>query len=223
MNFQLSLPPRELEAYLTASLRHHVPDGYAPAALGKHLARALERTEACFSAIHRKYFREGDLLRFDHLNGDQFAAFLYYLGNTVWRDSGDEGLPTRLFYLNKILHGLDLYFAVAMPDVFRLVHPVGTVLGRAEYGNYFMAYQNCAVGANEHNVYPRFGTGTILYARTSVLGDCTLGDDVVCGANTFLLNTRVPANTTVVGQFPNHRFVPNAQSVRARVFDPVAA
>jgi len=220
MKFELTLPAPELEHYVTALLRQYIPDGYSPPPLGRHLDNALGRTEQCFSAIHRKYFREGDRLQFNHLNGDQFAAFLYYLANTVWRESGHEGLPTRLFSLNKILHGLDLYFAVAMPEVFRLVHPVGTVLGRAEYGNHLMVYQNCAVGANEHNVYPKFSDGTILYARTSILGSCKVGDNVVFGANTFLLNSTVPSNSVVVGQYPTHRVLPNDQTVLARAFDP---
>ncbi len=220
MKFELSLQPADLETYVHALVRNHLPDGFAAPPLGKHLVRALERTEHCFSAIHRKYFREGDALKFDHLNGDQFSAFLYFLGNTVWRDSGSDGFPTRLFYLNKILHGLDLYFSVAMPDVFRLVHPVGTVLGRADYGNFLMVYQGCAVGANEHNVYPRFGEGVVLFSRTSVLGDSQVGNNVVFGANTFLINSNVPDNSVVVGQYPNHRVLPNTETVRARYFDP---
>lgn len=221
MMFHLSLPRDQLTAYLRALLQHHIPDGCAIPSPERWLDRALDRAEHCFGSIHRKYFREGDTLRFDHLNGDQMAAFLYLLANTAWKEDGEEALATRLFYLNKILHGLDLYFSVQMPEAFRLVHPVGTVLGRADYGNYLMVYQNCSVGADEAGIYPRFGEGTILFSRSSVLGDCTLGDNVVIGANTFVLNTDVPANSVVVGQYPDLRMLPNERSVRERAFDPV--
>lgn len=218
---QMSLERTRLADYLAALLAHHIPDSYqCRHELTPLLARTLERAEHCFSRIHRKYFCEDGVVRFDHLNGDQFAAFLYFYANTVWRETGDTELPTRLFYLNKILHGLDLYFAVAMPEVFRLVHPLGTVLGRAEYGDYLVVYQNCSVGADEAGVYPRLGEGCILYSRSSVLGECRLGDNVVLAANSFLLNTDVPADTVVVGQYPAQRFIANPRSVRARCFDP---
>ena len=59
------------------------------------------------------------------------ATFLWFLGNTIWKETGDEDLPTRLFYINKIMHSLDLFYTVQMPDMFLLIHPVGTIIGRA--------------------------------------------------------------------------------------------
>lgn len=220
---EFSLAPADLEQYVMRLVSHHLPDGYAAKAAHTRLfAQSLERVENCFARIERKYYRRGNSAVFDHLNGDHMATLLYFFANTVWRQSGDAGLPTRLFYLNKILHGLDLFYSVALPDVFMLVHPVGTVLGNARYQDYLVVYQNCTVGAVT-DVYPQFGVGTILYSRTSVLGGCRLGDDVVLAANSMIVDLEVPASTTVSGQFPAHRFSPNARSVRARCFDAPAA
>lgn len=216
---RISLPPEKLEAYVAALMRQHFPDGYEPACpLGPLVARALARAEHCFGSIHRKYYRDGNDVLFDHLNGDHFASFLYFLANTVWRDSGDTELPTRLFYLNKIMHGLDLFYSVAMPDVFMLVHPLGTVLGHAHYGNHLVVYQNVTVGADEAGIYPRFGDGTVLYSKSSVIGECVFGDDVVVGANAFVLNTDVPGGSLVVGQYPANHIKPTAGSIAMRVF-----
>ena len=38
-------------------------------------------------------------------------------------------------------------------------------------------------------------------------------------ANAFVLNTNVPNNSIIVGQYPKHRTVPNRHSVRSRCFD----
>jgi serine O-acetyltransferase len=215
----LSLPAVDLERYVLRLIVNHLPDNYASGhAPGVLFGRALERVEHCFSYIDRKYFKNDKAVMFDHLNGDHMATLLYYFGNTVWSESGDEGLPTRLFYVNKIMHGLDLFYSVSMPSVFLLVHPVGTVLGNAQYGDYLVVYQNCTVGAVT-NVYPKFGDGTILYSRSSVLGDCRIGDDVVFAANSMIVDTNVPSNTMVVGQYPDQRFQPNKISVRQRCFD----
>lgn len=217
----LSLPPPKLEAYILRLIKHHFPDGYRPAyTLSPHLARAVERTEHAFSHIRRKYYCEAGETVFDHLNGDHFATLLYFLGNTIWQDRGDTELPTRLFYLNRIMHGLDLFYSVAMPDIFLLVHPLGTVLGNATYGNYLVVYQNCTVGADADGCYPVFGEGTLLYAKSTVIGRCHVGDNVVLAANAFLLNTDVPSSTLVVGQYPTPRLLPNPVTVRERVFEP---
>lgn len=215
-----SLPQQELTEYVKRLLQNHLPDGFYPSGeLGAYVKRALDRVEHCFTRIHSKYYNSGSMVRFDHLNGDHFASFLYFLSNTAWRDGHDEGLATRLFYLNKILHGLDLFFSVEMPSVFLLVHPLGTVLGKAAYSDYLVVYQNCTVGATT-DIYPRFGEGTILYSRSSVIGNCTVGANVVFGTNSSVVDRDVPENSVVVGQFPAHQFKVNRLTVRQRVFDP---
>ncbi len=217
---RLSLSPQKLESYILDLVRHHFPDGYRPAyAIAPLLERALQRVEYCFDRIHRKYYRDGDEILFDHLNTDHFASCLYFLGNTVLRETQDTELPTRLFYLNKVMHGLDLFYSVAMPDIFFLVHPVGTVIGNAHYGDYLVVYQNVTVGADEAGIYPSFGTGTVLYAKSTVIGACNLGNDVVLGANTFILNTDVPAGSLVVGNYPSHRITPISLPVARRIFN----
>jgi serine O-acetyltransferase len=216
----LTLPRDDFEAYVARLIENHVPDQRMPPIPSAAFGRALDRVEHCFSRIERKYYKTGDRAVLDHLNGDHMASFLYFLANTVWRETGDAALPTRLFYANKIMHGLDLFYSVAMPNIFLLVHPLGTVLGNATYGDYLVVYQNCTVGAVT-TVYPTFGVGTVLYSRTSVIGDCKVGNDVVFAANSFVLDCAVPDNSVVVGQHPAQRFLKNTVGVRARHFDPV--
>lgn len=214
---QTSLPLPELERYVLRLVANHLPDG-AAVTPGGHFARAFERLEHCFSHIHKKYYEKDGAPVFDHLNGDHMASLLYFFANTVWNETKEEGLPTRLFYLNKIMHGLDLFFSIKMPDIFLLVHPIGTILGNASYSDYLVVYQNVTVGAVT-TVYPKFGKGTILYARAGVIGACESGDNVVFAANSFIVDQDVVQDTIVVGQYPHHRLVPNRQSVRSRCFD----
>lgn len=219
---KFSLPIDEFRGYVARLIHHHLPDETAPAAIDPAVfRRALDRAEHCFKHVQRKYYCADGQTLFDHLNGDHMAAFLYFLGNTVWRETGNEALAARLFYLNKIMHGLDLFYSVAMPDIFLLVHPLGTVLGNAKYSDFLVVYQNCTVGALT-DTYPQFGAGTILYARSTVLGDCRCGADVVFAANSFIVDTDVPDRSVVLGQYPNHKLSPNHTPVRARCFDPIA-
>lgn len=215
----LSLPAERLSDYVVRLLQYHFPDdepleGWSPATF----ALALQRCEYNFSHIRRKYYQDNGATLFDHLNADHMASFLYLIANTVWREEGCTQIATRLSYLNKVMHGLDLFYSVAMPEVFLLVHPVGTVLGNASYGNFLVVYQNCTVGAVGRD-YPAFGAGTILYSRSSVLGSCKVGDDVVFAANSAIVGLDIPDNSVVLGMYPNARVAANGQTVRQRCFD----
>ena len=64
-----------------------------------------------------------------------------------------------------------------LPDVFAVQHPVGTVLGRATYSDYFICYHNCTVGANLDNDYPSFGRGVVMYGGSRVIGKTVVGDN----------------------------------------------
>ena len=208
-----SLTSADLAGYASRLMATHLPDGSKLSyPLEPLVDSALERVEHSFSRIKRKYYEESGQPVFDHLNGDHVAAFLYMLANTAWKEHGDTDVPTRLFYVNKVMHGLDLFYSVEMPEVFMLVHPVGTVLGKAAYSDYFVAYQNCTVGA-VGDAYPRFGEGVIMYSRSAVIGSCSVGRNVVFGANAMIVNSDVPDDSVVVGQYPSHAVRPATRSV----------
>ena len=216
----MSMSSDALSDYLKGLLGLHFPDGRSVDFSPSDFSLALERCEYSFSRIRKKYYQDdGGGVVFDHLNADHMAAFLYFLGNSIWKSGGETDLPVKLSYINKILHGLDLFYSVGMPDVFLLVHPLGSVIGNAQYGDYLVVYQNCTVGAVD-NDYPVFGEGVVLYSRSSVVGKCRVGDDVVFSANSAIVNTDVPSRTVVLGTHPNCRFKENSISVRARCFDP---
>jgi serine O-acetyltransferase len=222
MAFSTSLPAHELTGYLGHLVATIVPDGRDDAPTLAHVDTALERVERCFAGIHRKYYTVDGSSTFDHLNGDHLAMFLYLVSNTVWEESGDRSTAAKLFAVNKALNGLDLFYAVRMPEVFLLAHPVGSVIGNAEYGEELFITQNCTIG-NIDGVYPRFGRGVALYAGATVIGDVDAGDDVVFGARSFVVDAVVPSHSVVVGTHPDHRIVPSTQPVHERVFAPLTS
>ena len=159
---------------------------------------ALQRLEHCFSRVNNKYFFDGMSVVFDHLHGDQYAMWLYFLSSQLHREQAPDHWCKKLFLLNKSLHGCDIYFAVELPSVFLLVHPLGTVLGRAQYSDYLIAYQRCGIGSN-HDVYPRLGRHVTLRPGSAVLGRCLVGDNVTIAAESLLLDRDLPDNTTYIG------------------------
>jgi serine O-acetyltransferase len=160
--------------------------------------RAMQCLEHCFSKINNRYFFDGQQAIFDHLHGDQYAMWLYFLSHQLHLDGGPVAWSKKLFLLNKALHGCDIFYAVKLPSVFLLVHPLGTVLGRGEYSDYFVAYQRCGVGSN-HDIYPQLGRHVTLRPGSAVLGNSVLGDQVTVAAESLVLDRSIPSNTLYIG------------------------
>src|SRR5690606_14180963 len=98
--------------------------------------QVLERVERCFSQTKNKYYKKQDLTYFNPFHSGQYCIYLYFFSNTLSRKNF-KLLADKVYGLNKALHACDIYHEVELPDVFFLDHPVGSVLGRATYGNGF--------------------------------------------------------------------------------------
>ena len=214
---QCSMTPLELSNYIERLTRLHFPDENAFDLKPSCIDKALSRIEYCHSHIKLKYFKDENGPIFDHLHGDHMAAFLWFLSNTVYLDNPDNKTAFKLSYLNKILHGLDLYCTVSMPDVFLLVHPVGTVLGNASYGDFLVVYQGCTIGSNGLE-YPKIGRHNIFYSNSSLIGASSTGRNVVFGANSSIINTSIVSDSLVVGSYPSNRIIPRSGLQTQHIF-----
>jgi serine O-acetyltransferase len=195
----MSLEASALAAYVARQLNFHFPDVAVTAdELNPAMPRALERLEHCFAAIDNKYFFDGSRAVFSHLHGDQYAMWLYILGNELYRLGAPAALCAKLFLLNKALHGCDIYYEVELPSIFLLVHPLGTVLGRATYSDYFVSYQRVGVGSN-HDVYPHFGEYVTLRPGAAVLGNCRIGNHCQIASDALVLDRDLPDHSRYIG------------------------
>jgi serine O-acetyltransferase len=197
---QTSLSPERLATMAARQCDNLFPDGdeVAADALMGAIPRALERLEHCFAAIDNKYFFDGESAVFSHLHGDQYAMWLYMLSNELFRQGGSAAICAKLFLLNKALHGCDIFYEVELPSIFLLVHPLGTVLGRGAYADYFVAYQRVGVGSNR-DVYPRFGEHVTLRPGAAVLGNCQVGAHSQIATESLLLDRDLPENSLYIG------------------------
>lgn len=177
---RMSLTPEALGAYVARQMAAFFPDDAALDDAPRFVAAALERTRHCFVRIGVKGYRDAQGAVFNHRHTDQYAVFLYYLANSAHRLAPGHPIAEKAYALNKALHGIDAFYEVALPDVMLLVHPVGTVLGRGTYADYFCSYHNCTVGANGRDEYPVFDAGVVLYSGARVVGRTHVS------ANTFI-------------------------------------
>ena len=119
----------------------------------------LSRCEYCFSHTKNKYYSRYEKIYFNPFHSGQYSIFLYFLSNSLFSIDPikNRTLADRVYYLNKCLNGLDLFYEINMPKVFFLDHPVGSVIGRADYGEFFSFSQNCTIGNNK-GFYPKIGS-----------------------------------------------------------------
>ena len=168
-------------------------DGFWPLTLTEE---CLLEFEINASEISRKYFVASEGIKFNPLNSDHMAMFLYLLSRKIITKLGDFKTADSISYLNKIMHGIDVWHTVALPKNFIFVHPVGTVLGKASYSDFIAVYQGVTVGSSTSK-YPTFDGPVVLYSNVSILGDCYIGGNTVIGANTMLIDKKIPPNSNV--------------------------
>lgn len=207
---------RQLADYVMHQLDHlfpHAPNGAE--LLQAHVPGALQRIKPILSAC--KAFRQD---AFDHFNSMQYATFVYLLANELWQHgAGQEqfALCERLFLLNKALAGLDLYYKIAMPEVFFLSHGSGSVLANTEYGNKLVLFHNVTVGRYGES-RPTIGQHVILFPGVIVAGNSMIGNGAVISAGLSIINQAVPDDCVVFAGPAGLVFKPKKKSYAAEFF-----
>jgi serine O-acetyltransferase len=181
-----------LQRYLSRQLAQVVPDDHDnQPAIAAHLDEALVRLGRCIDAV--RAWQQG---HFDPLHSTQYCQFLYYLSNTIWRRSGERGVATRLFLLNKALNSIDCFYEIELPEVFFIGHSVGIVLAKASYGERLVLYQNSTVGKN-HGIAPVLEDGVVLHPNCAVIGRSRVRAGSVLAQGCSVINRDTPGNSLV--------------------------
>jgi len=196
MRFDMTV--RELAEYTACQLNMFFPDTHtvAPEQMLCGVQLALDRAEYCFRHINYAAYSENGEAMFDVLHSDQYCHYLYFLSNSLYHNQGDPRLCKKLFYLNKALHAMNCMYDTDLPDIFWIVHAIGIALGKANYSNYLVLRHNCTIGGMSGE-FPTMGEKVILSAGASLIGRCSVGDNVMLGPGCAVVKTDIPANTLV--------------------------
>lgn len=200
---QIAISQERLVELLRSQLKHNfLLEDQEAVLLETGITPSLQRAELCFRHNKNKYYQRNGEVYFNPYHSAQYCIFLYFLGNTLWKSAGASLICDKIYFLNKMLNGIDLFYEVAMPDIFFTDHPVGTVMGRAKYGSHFTFNQNCTVGNNK-GIYPVIGNNVRMCAGSRILGKCQIGDDVVIASGAFVKDQDIPACSLVFGTSPH--------------------
>ena len=189
-----SLDIPSLKNYVTSQLNYFFPDNRALSISKKALILTLDRLEIII--YHVKMWNSG---YFNHLNSSQYCAFLYLLSNFIYKEYGECSTCEKIFYLNKALNGIDLYYKVNLPNIFFFPHTSGTVIANTNYGDRLIIFQNCTVGRYGSN-YPSLADNIIMFPGSSIIGSCKIGNNVTISPSVTLLNQTIESNTIVINE-----------------------
>lgn len=201
---QLSLQLPELKEYLKIQLASFFPDKYIMQ--GKDIDTAFElglyRLENCFKYISFPAYSnaEGQTF-FSHLHADQYAQFLYFFSNSLWKISENKPICDKVMYLNRILNNFFFSYKCSLPDVFFLGHPVGTILGNAVYSDFLVVFQNVTINTSEDeegNPAPILGKGLFMGAGAKIIGNKPVGNRVSVSVDTVVYNQAIPDDKVVI-------------------------
>lgn len=87
-----------------------------------------------------------------------------------------------------------------------LPHPIGIVIGaKVKIGNNCRIYQGVTIGTKDlfntsfESDYPSIGDRVIICANCTIIGNISIGNDVIIGPNTYL-DKSIPPGSIVYGQ-----------------------
>ncbi len=178
-------------------------------ALRQVIPTALEQMEKNYSAMLSKRFFDGEHMVFNPVFSVTWMIFLYRVSRLLFQQGyGHEA--DCVYYLNKIMHANDWFYQIDWPVHFMAEHPLGSVLGKAVYGDFLFVYQSTTVGGNRKNdtlYYHVLGNNVVLYANATVLGNTHIGNNVIVSANSYLIDADIPDNCLVFGKSPDLKIV----------------
>lgn len=151
--------------------------------------------------VKDSYTRKEDKIYFSPLHSCQYGIFLYFLSNLLYIENM-EILAEKFYILNKIINCVELYYKISLPDIFYMDHPLGSIMGRARFSDYFSFVQNCTIGSSR-GIYPVLDHHVLMLANSAVMGKCSIGHHVVLAANACVINEDVTSWSLVFGQSPH--------------------
>ncbi|MES2324956.1 MAG: hypothetical protein V4633_22080 [Pseudomonadota bacterium] len=184
-----------LDQYIARQLDNMFPEGGYDA----DLALVAPLMEGAMQRMHPILASVGAFSpdAFNRFNSLQYTSLLYLVGNEEYRRNGHSVLASRLFYLNRALNAIDLFYAVELPEVFFISHGLGAVLGNATYGNRLVIFQNVTVGRVGQD-RPTLGNNIVLYPGAVVTGNSRIGNNCVVSAGTVVHGMEMPDDTVAV-------------------------
>ncbi|MNQ26197.1 Serine acetyltransferase [compost metagenome] len=131
-------------------------------------------------------------------NSNELGIFLFRLGSVLHKND-QENLKAQIHWLLKELCCCEIYFNNEIGEGFYIIHGEGTVIGsRNKIGKGFKIHHGCTIGhkKNGGGNGNTLGNNVTMYCNSSIIGELTIGDNVIIGGHTMIINN-IPDNSLI--------------------------
>ena len=202
-----NISPQEMKHYLQCQMENFFPDRktgsyFQGSDIDCAINEAYERMENCFKVLtNSAYSNESGQSFFNYLHGDQYATFLYFFSNNLWKLSGNKLICDKALQLNRVLNSLFLSYKCEMPDIFYLAHPLGSIIGNADYADYLVISHGVTINTGDKvngKSSPKIGRDVYLAAGAKIIGNEEIGDRVTIGVDATVFKRRIENDKLVI-------------------------
>lgn len=156
----------------------------------------------------------GDATFYTQARVDDDVLIQYRLSRAQFL-KGNRALAEHYYKRNREKNCIDIFYEVELPEHVVFVHPLSSVLGRANYGDYLVCYQGVGVGSSLDHERATLGRGVALMPGCKVIGPAVIGDNVFVLANAVINGCDIPSNSLAFGY---NQWKPTDRSVVERFF-----
>lgn len=200
MQYRYKVDSNEIEYILDKQLENFWGNKYEFRLIKNAIPTVLEQMYVVLSSLSLARCNNGKEVIFSPYDTVSWSVFLYYLSNSLYRKKHLQEAAI-VYYLNKVMHSVEWFYGIELPPHFFAEHPHSSVLGKACYGDYFFCFHGTTVGANYKKdgtpVYPVLGENVFMCTNSTVLGECTIGNNVIISANSYIKDREIPDNSIV--------------------------
>jgi serine O-acetyltransferase len=184
--------------------------------------KSMQVSERRFSRIKTKYFvntKNGNA-RFSATHYSGHALVLYQIARECFLSKRSD-LAERIYFLNIATTTSDLHYEIDLPLRTGCDHPLGTVIGRADFSRESKLFfnQQCTIGGNfdlqGHPKYPKVDGLLFLHPKSSLVGENHCSGIVILANSTYVKNLGAVQDCLIFGESPNLIFKPLTKQIIA--------
>lgn len=112
-------------------------------------------------------------------------------------------IPRLISQIMRFLTGIEIHPGAKIGKGFFIDHGMGTVIGETvEIGKNCVMYHNVTLGGtgkHKRKRHPTIGNNVVIGTGAILLGIVSVGNNVQIGADTFIIDKKIPDDCTVVG------------------------
>ncbi|MDA3904502.1 MAG: hypothetical protein PF484_00345 [Bacteroidales bacterium] len=152
-----------------------------------------------FKTDYLRYFQDDSAIMIEKIRIQiELQGILLYRIARIYYLRNNKIVADMLSALGRFLSGFEIYYSASIGTGLKINHGLGTVIGaRTNIGSNALIHQGVTLG-DKNGGRPIVGDFVIIYAGAKILGEITLGNYSVIGANAVLL-IDVPSNCVAVG------------------------